>query len=146
MSGTQMSELSGDYLMPAFEHAVVSDVMRPGLFTCHPSTPLRTVARTMAMNHVHSVVVSRADGRRPWGIISDLDLVRFAADAGELLASEVATRDVLTVDPGTPLADAAELMAKRRQTHLVVVDEASGEPTGVVSALDLAGNIAWALG
>jgi CBS domain-containing protein len=146
MPGSQMTELSGDYLMPAFEHAAVSDVMRPGLFTCHPSTPLRTVARTMAMNHVHSVVVWRADGRRPWGIVSDLDLVRLAADADELLASDAATRDVLTVRPETPLAEAAELMAKRRQTHLVVIDAEIGEPIGVVSALDIAGNIAWALG
>lgn len=147
MQKSELSEPSGDYLVPAFEDALVADSMRPGIFRCNPTAPLRTVARTMATNHIHSVVVARkaADGR-PWGIISDIDLVRFAADADGLLAADVADRHVPTIASDRRLAEAATMMAEQRQTHLVVVDPQSGEPSGMLSALDVAGNLACALG
>ena len=47
----------GSYVLPAFEHASVVDVMRPGAMTCAPDAPLIQVAQTMATNHVHCVVV-----------------------------------------------------------------------------------------
>jgi CBS domain-containing protein len=45
------------YLMPRLEHATVSDAMRPGIFSCEPDATLRDVARLMASEHVHGVVV-----------------------------------------------------------------------------------------
>lgn len=152
-TGTEIAIEDGDYLAPAFEHARVSDVMRTGVFACAASTPLIGVARIMATNHVHSVAVTGIDlggegesVRRTWGIVSDLDLVRAAREGGDVMAGVVADVDPPIAHPNMPLTEAADLMAQRGVTHLIVEDPEGGQPLGVVSGLDVAGNLAWARG
>jgi CBS domain-containing protein len=41
------------------------------------------------------------------------------------------------------LERAAQLMAEHEVSHLVVIQPHSGPPVGVLSALDLAGVLAW---
>jgi CBS domain-containing protein len=138
----------GSYLIPAFERATVADVMRPGVMSCAPDAPLLTVAQTMATHHVHSVVVAgvtRDDAGGDhliWGLVSDLDIVR-AAEAGieGHTAADAARTEVVTVEPATPLSQAAALMDEHGTAHLIVVS--GGQPTGVISSLDLAGALAW---
>jgi CBS domain-containing protein len=139
-----------DFLAARFSGVVVSDAMQHGVLSCRAFTPLVTVARIMAAHDVHSVVMTghRADdshriGPRTWGIVTDVDLMQAADRADELTALDVATTDVQTVTPDTPLREAAELMARRRISHVVVVDPESDEPRGVVSSLDIARRIAW---
>ena len=138
----------GSYLMPSFERATVVDVMRPGVMSCAPDAPLVTVAQTMATHHVHSVVVggmTRDDAggeHLVWGLVSDMDIVRAAESGVEgRTAAEAARTEVVTVDPSTPLAEAARLMDQHGTAHLVVVSGA--HPTGVVSSLDIASALAW---
>lgn len=134
--------------MPAFERASVADVMRPGVMSCAPDAPLESVAQTMATHHVHSVVVAgiatdeSGDDHFIWGLVSDMDMVR-AAQAGIAghTAADAARTEVVTVEPSTPLAEAARLMDKHDTAHLVVTS--GGQPTGVVSSLDVAGALAW---
>ena len=138
--------MEGSFLMPAFEHASVADAMRPGIIGCPPDTPLRAVARIMASNHVHSVVVSRGEsdsGGRPWGIVSDVDLARAADQADDLMAADACATEVVSVGPEETLARAAQLMAEHETSHLIVVDPSSERPVGVLSTLDLAGIVAW---
>ena len=138
----------GSYLMPAFEKASVADVMRPGVMSCAPDVPLVTVAQTMATHHVHSVVVAGittddAGGDHfVWGLVSDMDIVR-AAGAGieGHTAADAARTEVVTVEPGTSLADAAMLMDKHDTAHLIVTS--GGRPAAVISSLDIAGALAW---
>ena len=151
-----MSEIAlaaGDQLTPSFERATVADAMRHGVIDCAPSVPLRAVARIMATNHVHCVVVTGREvdrtghiGDRAWGIVTDFDVVRAAARADDLVAAEAASIDLPTVGPDEPLANAARLLAEHAAGHLVVVDPQSGARMGVVSTLDVAGNLAWARG
>jgi CBS domain-containing protein len=152
-SGGPISIVAGDQMTPAYEHASVADAMRPGVFTCSDQTPLIGVGRIMATHHVHSVVVmgrALANGGgltdRAWGIVTDVDLMRVADEAEGLAAAYIATPDVRTVTPGTPLQDAAHLMADHRISHLLVVDPESNQPIGVLSSLDIIGNLAWARG
>jgi CBS domain-containing protein len=140
------AQIEGSFVTPAFEHARVSDAMRAGVISCPQSTPVRTVAQMMAGNHVHSIVVTGADAAatgRPWGIVSDVDLARVAADADDLTAAEVCATEVISVVPDETLARAAQLMAEHETGHLIVVDPGTQEPIGVVSTLDLAGVVAW---
>jgi CBS domain-containing protein len=137
----------GSFRSPSFEHAWVADAMRPGVFSCSAETPIRTVAQMMAQHHIHSVVitdVSRSSGEQAWGIVSDVDVLR-AADAGDLDegAGGIAATEFLTVGPQERLSDAVQLMASHEVTHVVVGDEESGRPIGVLSTLDVAGVIAW---
>ena len=138
----------GSYLMPAFEHATVSDVMRPGVMSVAPDAPLVNVAQTMATHHVHAVVVAgiaRDDSGADhlvWGLVSDMDIVRAAETGIEgHNAADAARTEVVTVDPSTPLAQAAALMDEHGSAHLIVTG--GGHPVGVVSSLDIAGALAW---
>jgi CBS domain-containing protein len=138
----------GSYLMPSFERATVVDVMRPGVMSCAPDAPLITVAQTMATHHVHSVVVggmTRDDAGGEhliWGLVSDMDIVHAAESGVEgRTAAEAARTEVVTVEPATPLTDAARLMSQHGTAHLVVMS--GGHPAGIVSSLDIAAALAW---
>ncbi len=140
------TRIEGSYQMPAFENAQVSDVMRAGVLTCSPDTPLETVARMMATNHVHCIVVTTSDQPQvgpPWGIVSDLDLAQAAAQPEDCTAGDVCATEVVTVEPTESLEQAARLMVEHETAHLVVADRSLRFPVGVVSTLDVAGAIAW---
>ena len=55
------------------------DVMRVGIVSCSPDTPLRSIARIMATYRIHSVVVSEMEGATPIGVVSDIDIAVAAA-------------------------------------------------------------------
>ena len=114
----------------------VGEAMTPGVLTCLPVTPLRDVARMMARHRVHAIVVfATGDRHHPWGVVSDLDLIRSLGGHGN--AGTVATSPVVTVTPDLTLEHAGLLMAENQSTHLLVVSD-SGEPVGVLSTLDVA--------
>ncbi|HET8758623.1 MAG TPA: CBS domain-containing protein [Solirubrobacteraceae bacterium] len=138
----------GSYVLPAFERATVADVMRPGVMSCAPDAPLLTVAQTMATHHVHAVVVAgvtkddAGGDHLIWGLVSDMDIVRAAGSGIEgHMAADAARTELVSVDPSTPLADAARLMDEHHGSHLIVTSE--GHPVGVLSSLDIAGVLAW---
>ena len=114
----------------------VGEAMNPGVLTCLPVTPLRTVARMMARHRVHAIVVFGTDDRlHPWGVISDLDLV--GAIGTHANAGTVAASPVVTVTPDSTLVNAAKLLAEHETSHLLVINDA-GLPIGVLSTLDVA--------
>lgn len=123
----------------------VAEAMHPGVLTCPLETPLRDVARMMALYRIHAVVAfgedtDDANGVGLWGVISDLDLVQ-AAVGGELedrSAGGTAVSPVLTIAADDTLLRAAQLMSEHDVTHLVVVDRGATRPVGVLSTLDIA--------
>jgi CBS domain-containing protein len=135
-------------LPPAFANASVEQVMRHGVLTCRPETPIRTIAQTMAANHVHCLVVAGfgegEPGREGWAVVSDLAVVKAALEEGDLTAADVARRPVIVTASDT-VAHAAQLMCENHIHHIVVVD-ADVHPVGIVSSLDIAANLAWGLG
>jgi len=138
----------GSYLSPRYEKARVTDAMRLGIFTCPPETSLKEVAQMMATHHIHCVVVTdmagRSDGKRPWGVISALDVARAAGpDSAERTAGETAATELITVAADEALSRAAQLMGEHDTSHLVVVQSTTGKPVGVLSTLDIAGVLAW---
>jgi CBS domain-containing protein len=132
---------------PIFAHATVADAMHPGILTCDPATPLVTIAQRMSAEHIHSIVMLSGSGdqggRIPWAVVTDADLLRHAARADELTAGDVAGSEIVLAHPEEPLAEVAARMARLAVTHTVVVDEGTGRPAGVLSALDVARVLAW---
>jgi CBS domain-containing protein len=136
--------MSSQQVQPSLAGALVSDFMRRGIISCGPETDLATVARTMADNHVHAVVVSgierEAGGgeRLTWGLVTALDLAAAAlpavqaADAGALASTEV-----VTIEEREPLERAAQLMSEHQLSHLLVLS-GQAQPIGIVSTLDIA--------
>ena len=91
----------------------VRDAMQLGLFHCEPDDDAAAVARTMAEQSIHSVVVAgivrrdHAGDHLAWGIVSDLDLMRaLRPGAEEATAAEVAGTEIVTVSPLESLAQA----------------------------------------
>ena len=149
MSNTEQGQLvalEGSYLTPSFEHARVADAMRAGVISCPPDTSMEAVARIMATNHVHAVVVTGLAEGAPWGVVSDRELLAVAADARDRLAGSCATTDPVMVKPSERLEEAVELMRRHGVTHLLVGDPVSAHPIGVLSSLDVAGTVAWGRG
>ena len=123
----------------------VIDAMHPGVISCPPDTPLRTVARMMSTYRVHAIIVTAhgaeelPDGSL-WGVVSDADLVRVAqsTDLDEQTAGSVAASPSLMVGSSEPLGRAAQLMVEHEVSHVVVIERHSLRPIGVVSTLDVA--------
>jgi CBS domain-containing protein len=123
----------------------VRDVMRLGLVRCAPNASLRAVARLLAGYGLHSVAVLEGDEPAApggWAIITARDVARAAwRDPDETTARELHAGPAVTVEPEATLADAAQLMARQRATHLLVLDPASSLPVAVLSTLDIAASL-----
>ncbi|WP_426956940.1 CBS domain-containing protein [Muricoccus radiodurans] len=103
-----------------------------------PGDRAREVARTLTRHRIGAVLVRDPDGR-VLGIVSERDIVRAFATAGELPvdlpAEEMMTRSLATVTPGTKITEALALMTDRRVRHLPVLED--GVLCGMVSIGDL---------
>lgn len=85
--------------------------------------PLSEVMRQMREQHCHHIPVM--DGPRLYGVLSRQDLHELALrgeDPKDLHAGDVCTRDVLTVEPMTPIVEVAQAMIERGVSSALVVD------------------------
>lgn len=111
--------------------------MSSPVLTATPSDTLADAAARMNEQRVGSVVV--VDGRRPTGILTERDLIRFAAaghDPAATKVSEWMTEAPHTTAPDTDVAAAWTAFAEHGFRHIPVVDEA-GDLVGIVSLRDL---------
>ena len=104
-----------------------------------PKTPLSEVAKVMEADDVGAVPLVEND--RLVGIVTDRDIVVRAIAKGKdpngMPASEVSSRELVTVHPDDNLSDALELMA-RYQVRRVAVTAEDDRLIGVVSQADVA--------
>ncbi len=92
----------------------------------------------MVDHRVHAIAVADTDNGRPWGIVSDMDVMAAAATAQEPTARQAAATETATISAAEPLDRAAQIMCERAVAHLVVLDPAGGYPVGILSTLDIA--------
>ncbi len=122
----------------------VSEIMTSATVTDQPDDTLAEAARKMWKQQTGSLLV--IDGDDLVGIITERDVLKAVAAGAainEIRLSEVMSKDLVTVGPGTSLREAAKLMAERWIRHLPVLD--AGKLVGVLSQRDLAGVLAGAL-
>jgi CBS domain-containing protein len=104
----------------------------------NPKTPLTEIAQVMESDDVGAVPL--VEGDRLVGIVTDRDIVVRAVAKGKDLtgmpASDVSSRDLVTVHPDDDLSDALELMAQHQVRRLAVT--ADQRLVGVVSQADVA--------
>lgn len=85
---------------------------------------LDAVVRHMREQHCHHVPIM--DGLRLYGVLSREDLhevaLRDGKSAQDLVAGDVCTQDVLTVDPMTPIVEVAQAMIDRQVSSALVTD------------------------
>ncbi len=114
----------------------VSEVMSAPPVTADPSDTLADASERMRERSVGSVIV--VDGRRAVGILTERDLVRFAAsgaDASGTKVSEWMTDDPDCIGPDVNVQEAFTSLAAHGYRHIPVVDD--GALVGVVSMRDL---------
>jgi CBS domain-containing protein len=122
----------------------VSEIMTNAAVIDQADDTLAEAARKMWQQQTGSLLVM--DGEDLVGIVTERDVLKAVA-AGvkldETRVSEVMTKDLVTVGPGTSLREAAKIMTDRWIRHLPVLD--GGKLVGVMSQRDLAGVLAGAL-
>jgi citrate synthase len=114
----------------------VGDIMSHPVVTAEPAETIAEVGRRMREMRVGSVVV--VEGSRPVGILTERDMVRFAASGADGSSAKVAewmTENPDTVDPSEEVANAYVSLAEHGYRHIPVV--ADGELAGVVSMRDI---------
>ncbi len=121
----------------------ISDVMTKAAVIDRPEDSLSAAARKMWEQQTGSLLVLDRD--ELLGIITERDVLRAVATGTPLdtSVSEVMTKDLITVEPGTSLREAAAIMTDKWIRHLPVLE--SGKLVGIVSQRDLAGVLAGAL-
>ena len=116
----------------------VRDVMTPGVRTVSPSQSLAEAAAVMKGEDVGSVPVVEDD--RLAGIVTDRDIViRVVAerrDPRTVKVDEVASRQLVTVEPEQDLDEALALMARHQVRRLPVVE--AGRLVGMLAQADVA--------
>jgi CBS domain-containing protein len=142
-TGTTSDTIHHSFGAPPFESATVVDAMRMGVVSCPPDTPMREVARIMATYRIHCVVVAEVAEDAALGVIADIDIASAAAGSRDAPAGTLARTEPITVHAEDSIEHAAQLMAEHEVTHLVVVQPRSRHPVGILSALDIAGALAW---
>jgi CBS domain-containing protein len=112
--------------------------MTPGVRTVDPSQSLAEAAEVMRGEDVGSVPVE-AEGRLI-GIVTDRDIVTRAVaerrDPQTVKVDEVASRELVTVEPEHDLDEALALMARHQVRRLPVVEE--GRLVGMLAQADVA--------
>jgi CBS domain-containing protein len=121
----------------------ISDVMTEAAVTDRPGDSLAQAARKMWQQQTGSLLV--LEGNELLGIVTERDVLKAVATGTALdtPVSDVMSKDLITVGPGTSLREAAGIMTEKWIRHLPVLD--GGKLVGIVSQRDLSGVLAGAL-
>ena len=119
-------------------HHTVRDAMTANPTTVEPGTTAAEAAQTMKSENVGSLPI--LDGGRLVGVVTDRDLaLRVLAEGkgSETVVGEIASKDVVTIDPQQTVEEAARLMAEHQLRRLPVCEE-DGKLVGILAQADIA--------
>jgi CBS domain-containing protein len=121
----------------------ISEIMTEAAVVDSPSDSLEAAARKMWEQQTGSLLV--LEGEELLGIVTERDVLRAVATGTPMdtPVSEVMSKDLITVEPGASLREAAGVMTDKWIRHLPVLE--GGKLLGIVSQRDLAGVLAGAL-
>jgi len=119
-------------------HNSVKDAMTSNPTTVEPGTTVQEAARKMQSEDVGSIPI--VDGERLIAIVTDRDIaVRVVAEGKgpETTVGEIASQDLVTIDPQQSLDEAARLMGEHQLRRLPVCEE-DGKLVGILAQADVA--------
>ena len=119
-------------------HKSIQEAMTSNPTTVEPTTTAQEAARTMKSEDVGSLPI--VEGDKLVGVITDRDLaIRIIAEGKgiDTPVAEIASKDVVTIDPQQSLEEAARLMASNQVRRLPVVEE-DGRLVGILAQADIA--------
>ncbi len=121
------------------QHRKIREVMTSDPRTIEPSTSVQEAARMMRDEDVGPMPI--VENGSVTGILTDRDIVlRVVAegkDPASTTAGEIASRDLVTIDPEQTMDEALRLMAQHQVRRLPVAEE-DGRLVGIVAQADVA--------
>ena len=116
---------------------VVRELMTRDVVTIEPGVSVIDAARKMIEEEKGPLPVVAGDTLV--GIVTDRDLIAHVVAAGRDLEStpvqDVATRNLVTIEPGQDVAEARRLMARNQVDRVLVVER--GSLVGIISEADI---------
>jgi CBS domain-containing protein len=119
-------------------HKSIQEAMTPNPTTIEATTTAQEAARIMKSEDVGSLPI--VDRDKLIGVVTDRDLaIRIVAEGrgADKTVGEIASKDVVTVDPEQSIDEAARLMAEHQVRRLPVVEE-DGRLVGILAQADIA--------
>jgi CBS domain-containing protein len=116
----------------------IREAMTSSPATVEPGTSAQDAARLMQSKDVGSLPV--VEGDRLVGMITDRDLALRLVGEGrsaDTPVGELASKDVVTIDPQQEVVEAARLMAEHQLRRLPVCEE-DGKLVGILAQADVA--------
>ena len=115
----------------------VHDAMTSSVITVDPTTSVAQAAAIMSQKGIGSLIIK--SNSEPEGLITESDIitkvVSLDIQASRITVAEVMTSDLIKIDPGSDLNEAARTMAKNKIRRLPVVNK--GVLVGILTSTDV---------
>jgi len=115
----------------------VHDAMTSSVITADPKTTVADAAVLMSRFKIGSIVIKSETG--PEGLITESDIIEKVVSknimASEITIGQIMTKNLILIDPGSELNQAARLMAKNNIRRLPVVN--NGSLVGILTSTDV---------
>ena len=121
----------------------IKEIMSTKLETIDVTENAQEAAKKMNDKRISSVLVVDGDKQsgEPIGIVTERDLViRVCAEgtsSKEVGLREIMSSPIATVEPQATVETAADLMLSNKVRHLLVVDEKTRRPVGIIAPSDM---------
>jgi len=122
------------------------DIMGLGVFALHENASLHDAIKLLDEEHIHSIVVLSKE-EKPLGILSAEAIINLLADHTPLekTLDQVKLMPVINLKYDTPISTIMEKM-KRSHEYKVVITDAKGDVTGVLTEMDILNSVRQAQG
>ncbi len=112
---------------------IAQDIMTRKVYTIHPEASAQEVAQLLAEKRISGVPVVNQDNKII-GIVTEADIISKVNREG-LRVADIMSREIISVDEQTPVADIAALLSERKIKRVPVVS--NGCLVGIVSRADI---------
>ncbi|HWS19158.1 MAG TPA: CBS domain-containing protein [Nitrososphaera sp.] len=121
----------------------IKEIMSTKLETIDVTKNAQEAAKKMNDKRISSLLVVDGNSKsvEPMGIVTERDLVIRVCAAGtnskDVGIREIMSSPIVTVEPDATVETAAELMLSNKVRHLLVIDEQTRKPVGIIAPSDL---------
>jgi CBS domain-containing protein len=121
----------------------IKEIMSTKLERIDVAKNAQEAAKKMNDKRISSLLVVDGDSKseQPIGIVTERDLVIRVCAAGtnskDVGIREIMSSPIVTVEPDATVETAAELMLSNKVRHLLVIDEETKKPVGIIAPSDL---------
>jgi CBS domain-containing protein len=128
-------------------HNVISEIMTTKMEFIDVTENAQKAAKKMKEKRISSLLVvdntkkKNEKQEEPVGIVTERDLVNRVCAEGlsgrEVSVREIMSSPIATVEGQATIETAADLMLSNKVRHLLVIDEQTGKPMGIIAPSDL---------